>query len=453
MVDEDLTGLADIQNEDSDELTSYLESFIQRAEEILSDADFEDHPYQVLVGTQDSGFMFKLADRKPVETFLKRSPEIYRSDEAEEFAEHLQSNSDVISSDDPLNLERFIFSHILLDAFGPHGERIDSWRSRLPEIENQLQADIVGRPKVRRKCILAGLKVDSDIKLSDSCWLRSPKPGEIVFRNRVSMSTLTGMQTLRADFTTAMLEIEAVESGEVTNGVVSNETDFYTTLFRLYGRSNTHYTMAFDEPISYSAGGGRTTNRDNRPPSPHYKFNPIDVSRFSRLCALLRNYHQEYEFSHPVGVAIEHFEDSLRRRSEFQDSISFSIIGIESIYKQLSEGATSDNDVARFCGLVLSQVSDELNGLEVKNTIDEAYEVRNTWAHGGNADSQASKQLQESLWDFLRGSIVVFAWLDQHSKLPTDGIDLESALVDEVARENLQSSLTKLEIVDYLPMR
>jgi len=452
MVD-DLKAFVDESENGSEELAKHIENFIEVAEQKLSEQNIGEVEYRVLTVNHSGVFIYRLARQKPVGAYLGRAVGFFDYKEAQEFGKYLSKQSSLFHEADPRRNNRNFYINILIDAFGPHGERIDDWRDRLGEIQNRVEADMVGRPRARRKCLLAGIQVTEDIKLSESCWLRSPTPGEVVYEEMIDASSLMGMGTRDTGFASAILEIETVEDREAINEVRLSKTRFYTSLLRLYGCANTHTTLSIDEPITYNLHGGRSSSRNRRGSNPNYTFNAIDVERFNRLSELLEKYDQGREFSSPVSLPIEHLDDSLERRASFQDSVSFSIIGIESLYKQHTQGSTSNNDVGRFCGLVLSQVSRDMDALSVKSTINEAYGIRNTWAHGGRAGSDGNKKLQQSLWDYLRCSIIVFAWLDQQGCLSSGNLDLESALIDERQRERIKAQLEGLDIKDYLPIR
>jgi hypothetical protein len=86
-------------------------------------------------------------------------------------------------------------------------------------------------------------------------------------------------------------------------------------------------------------------------------------------------------------------------------------------------------------------------------TLDDAYDFRNSWAHGDAYTDEKEKEIQEQLWDYLRISIVVFAWLEREDKIDADeSLHFDKALIDEDSKERLLRRFDGFQTIDYLPI-
>lgn len=452
MLDDDLSAMADASEQDFDELTEYLERFLEKSEKRIAVEELDEVEYRVLSSHPGGGFIPRIASRKPVIDAIQRSADFFEFKEAEELLGYLSEHIEGLEQMNGMIAQNYLLN-ILRDAFGKHGEKIENWNERIAEITARVEADLVGRPKLRSKSLLSGIRIQEDLRLFDSCWLRTPDNEEIIHEELLNYTSMMKGTPGRHRFAETILEMEVVEDEEAMNEVTSRMKIFYINLFRIYGCANAHITTSIEEGVTYHNISSTTANMTSRDTLPRYSFNAIDVRKFRNLCDLLMDYFKDRKFKQPVGLAISHLDDALDRRTSPQDSISFCIIGLESLYKGQSEGNTTNTDVARFCAIVLDAISDGFDPTEVKTIIEDAYEVRNTWAHGGHSGSKATKSLQESLWNILRASIIAFAWLNDQRDLASRSLNLDAIFIEQKARTELKDDLENLRVYDYLPIR
>lgn len=441
MDENDLLSLAE---ETDSELRQIVENLLEVTSRELENEDPNVIRYNAEVWREDGGIVSRLKDKKTIEKLI--SPvRWFELEEAKILKEYLQSERD-------FNIDRNYIVKLLLDAFGEGGEDLHDWRSKLSEIISKIESDIAGQPKALHTTYLGGLEVENDIKIKDGVWLRSPpSDNRILYESEVGIGINNNSNLIGSS---CALEIEVVQDQNSPEKRPFRERYLIISLFRLYGIANVSELLTIRDPLTYSMLGGRTESLSTRPRNPKYRFNPIDVSRFRNLLELLDPYCESYgdEFSYPVGIAMNHFDESLKRRSTPLSSISFCIIGLESLYRGETEGSTSSNDVARYCAMILSSVVESWDALDIKESIDRAYEFRNQWAHGDHHSEEDQHLLQQQLWNYLRSSIVVFAWLDTNGHLNGGGLKLEGALIDRTERRDLENMLEQMTMIDYLPV-
>jgi len=149
-----------------------------------------------------------------------------------------------------------------------------------------------------------------------------------------------------------------------------------------------------------------------------------------------------------VNVAICHYGRSVRAYGLPQSSVTSAIMGLESLFVQQTSGATPSNDVPRYAGFLIGNTVAGLDPLSVAQKVEEGYELRNQWAHGGHVDYEPSP-LQSDLWKILRLAIIIFAWMDSNTPLLDEGLLLENALVDDKTRDAFYQELDQLDVLDY----
>lgn len=441
MDENDLLSLAEEQDSN---LPRLLTDLLEVTSTILAEEDFDEIPYRKEAWRQDGAIVSRLRDKSSFSKVISHSSR-NELEEADKLKKHLQTEKG-------FNIDRNYIPNILIDAFGDEAQDLDAWRSKIPEIVRKIESDIVGRPKSRHTTYLGGIEIAHDIRIKDDIWLRAPPSSEkIIYESEAGLGSHLSSNLLSAP---CALELPITTDPSSGDERPFRERYLIISLLRVYGIANVSELITVKEPLTYSIIGGRSESLSSRPRNPKYRFNPIDVSRFRNLIELLDPYCESYgdDFSYPVGIAMNHFEESLKRRSSPLSSISFCIIGIESLYRGETEGSTSSNDVARYCAMIMSNVCERWDALQIKESVDRAYEFRNQWAHGDHHSEEDQHILQRRLWDYLRASIVVFAWLHANGHLNGGGLELEGALIDQAERKELENDLEGISLIDYLPV-
>ncbi len=156
-----------------------------------------------------------------------------------------------------------------------------------------------------------------------------------------------------------------------------------------------------------------------------------------------------HNFSGPSNIAISHYGRAIQMWGIPDNSVTFAILGLESLYIQHTSEETPSKDVPRFAGFLIGNTVDEFEPLTIADYINEGYDLRNQWAHGGKPGAEPS-ELQGLLWSILRASIFVFYWLDTNTSLLNEGLPLNEALIDRDTREDLKEELDGFNLTDYM---
>ena len=433
-----------VESSGREELEDLVSDLIEVFASNISRENLDKEDYSAQVWNKDGGVTTRVLRGRWLAEYLRPIP-LDEVDEVEHLKTYLQKERD-------FNIGNTEIFNLIIDALGEVGEDINDWKNKVPEIVSKLEYDINGQSKIRTRTLLGGLFVENDIKIEDGVWLRAPTDNEILYKGRASIGDGLSSILLHSP---ALLELEVSAGEEAFNERSVLKRKELVGIMKLYGRANVSEISTFREPITYSGMTGYSENMENRARNPSYNFNPIEVKRFQNLWNLLEEYTESRgsQYSYPIGIAMNHYDESLNKRTSTLSSISFSIIGLESLYRRGTKGSSTSKDIARFCGIVLSEVVDSWDAVEIKETIEEAYQFRNSWAHGDRHSDNNQSQVQRRLWDYLRASIVVFAWLDSRGILDENRLELERSMIDLSQRRELEATLGNLSIIDYLPIR
>lgn len=191
------------------------------------------------------------------------------------------------------------------------------------------------------------------------------------------------------------------------------------------------------------------------PPMEPFHLAPTDSQSVESLIDLIASHNNKQHWKSMVEVAISHLIHSIDDFHKPHESRTFAVIGLEGLYKHNVKGNGVSRDVQRYIGLLLGMASDSIEPIEVRDFIENEYSKRNQLVHGNRIEQDGMMDPlseQEQLWDYLRASIVVFAWMDEnHSELFVDGkLPLGDALIDGSTRDSLSNVLDEFSLNDHL---
>lgn len=388
---------------------------------------------------------YSLREKKKFDHYLIHHTKVTQSEEASRLIQYVEDEFG-------LELQEWHLRKILLDVFGDEGEYLEEWEDRAAEAVEKLQKDVEEQTTVQRiKLYLRGIELaDPALELIKEIKLRESLP-EDFFREADVTSPSPSSMTLGEPPAIAEFETRP-QYGRHPPGQALRE--LLLTTLRLYGVGNVHSAQETRVPQTYLGQRSESYPPQNRDPLPRVSVEKDDKTSISNLLRLLEGYYsgEEMEFDYPFGVAIDHYESSVETRTRTRESITFSIIGLESLYTQ------GRGKVSTHCAFILGSCHSALEPKEVKETISEAYDFRSGWVHGGRRKSE-KKELQEKLWDYFRISIVVFGWLINEdvfepgkSGRTSNMATVSDALIDSRERERLQMKLDELDLEEYLQL-
>jgi len=158
-----------------------------------------------------------------------------------------------------------------------------------------------------------------------------------------------------------------------------------------------------------------------------------------------------------IERAMSHYTHAVDSWTNVYESITFAYIGLEALYGHLTTDQTPNRDIHRYVGFLLSTAGWPQNAIEIRDHVqNDLYTTRNNWVHGGTTSSSLEMEpteAQRKAWNYLRASIVTFAWMESNTNHFTNsGLPLSDALIDDTVRRQIKADLDDFDISQYLCM-
>ncbi len=344
---------------------------------------------------------------------------------------------------------------ILIDVFGKNGENLDTWEDKIDSAFNKFKEDAEDRiSKFRVQTYLEGSELPTEtIQINNNTVLRQPTPNDLTFVEDIgSFSYLNPTDLISCDL---LLEFDINSTAEYgaypPHSILRN---FYLKILRIYSRSSIPVIAETSELRTFLGDdlGWSVPNTDHDS-LPQMILTENDKVPLQQLVELLSESYskQDATFSYPLSAAIDHFETSIEKRAYSRESITFAVIGLESLY------TSGRGKVSTYCAFLLGSTSSYFDSNEVQSTVEKAYNnYRNSWAHGGSRKS-GGKEIQRRLWDYLRSSIVLFTWLSRNKRFDKNVRNnilkrVNKGMVDNDSRRELLDELDQLKLKEYLQL-
>lgn len=440
MSDDFLSLASDGDRELRKKIRSYLSTAAQEMREKLD--EFPETPTVVLTGQSQRLPAYKIIHDINILQTRVDPDEKPESEAARELCQHIETEYGLEFGPHELR-------NLLVDVFGITLSDIDDWELKISDVVSTIKADAEGFIHERKIHILGGLRLTVDeFSLNDLGHIIRPEENEIYAKESPGQ-ILSNKPNLLGD---CLLEIQVTrhpDSDVDTQATERHKRQFLFTLFYLYGPCNVTVLRTHTIPESYKAIRHTGEPLDRTRGNPRFELTEEDLTPIKNLKELLNSFYDEKRgiYETKLDVAISHYERSISDTSH-HTSITFSIIGLESIYKQYTDGRVSSSDVARHAALALGKSSDHLDADEVLKEIQAGYGHRNNLVHGSELSNRPNQEHKETLWDYLRISIVLHAWILENRNL--EDVKLENAMVNDTARQDLEDLLAEFEISNYL---
>jgi hypothetical protein len=444
----DLSGAAD----SDDQLEEFLHELLEAASERLDGIELPRTQVSQLQGKGGHAEHVQV-ERPSLQMAVGDIQWLEDVDEAIAFVDHVEDEYNE-------SLDEHYLSKMFVDAFGRDGQDLDSFEEKEDRIANNVVADIHGQGRAELIAPLEGLNMETDVvRIRDNVEIRNYEDGMVLGENSIPVlsDTLGGPYRiyndayLRIEFTEDdMLSDPSMQAMHLYTAAISLSLGGWVRDIRTYIKPITYGMFELGRELSSGRESGFSVDIDE-------EHGPQIRNALNLLEPYFDLADEQYEppyaaihnFSGPANIAISHYGRAIQMWSIPDNSVTFAILGLESLYIQHTSGETPSKDVPRFAGFLIGNTVDEFEPLSIADYINEGYELRNQWAHGGKPGGEPS-ELQGLLWAILRASIFVFYWLDTNTSLLDEGLPLDEALIDEDTREEVTEELDGFDLTDYM---
>ena len=450
----DISDFSDVANSD-DQLENHLREFLDRASDRLDGRDIPSTTVSQLQAKD--GYAEHKEIKRPDLGNL-----IAEIDWLEDCNEAIQL-SNFLEKEHRMEIDAHYISKLLVDAFGNNGADLNSYSGKIGEIEDKIVMDANGIGKAELIAPLDGLKIETDcVMVNQDIEIRNFKDGEILGEDSLPVLTgsLTGDERV---YDHSYLHIEINESDELYKSP-EQAIELYTMGLSLSLGGWIQASRIYINSVSYKMVNRQLPLVPGGRKSYSTKIDSKNASQVQKTLSLLKQYYNltdqqydppfsaMYDFQPPTNIAIGHYGNSVQMWKIPHISVTFAIIGLESLYLQHTAGNTASSEVPQFVGFLLGNTVNEFDPLTISEYVAKGYHFRNQWAHGSKSSHEPS-DLQTKLWSILRASIVVYGWLDSNTSILNHGLAISDAFVDESTRNSLKDELDQLNLGDYMPIR
>lgn len=372
--------------------------------------------------------------------------------------QHIEKTSQFVDKVEELygyRISGYSLQRLVTDIFGEQGQYLTKSGERAERVFQQLISELEkGSVEHLRKGFLTGVDLNGGpIKITDRLTIRNPTNDDISYRIKGIGSVLPGGN------------LEIPPTGISHSVVVEHETteppyfggqrdiirELVIPSLRLVNPGNPSLIHGETTPKSYLGISNYTVPNSRQEPLPRSNISQEDEHRIQKIFNVLRNEfnNEGGDFSYPLSAAIDHYETSIEKRVYARESVTFSVIGLEALY------GGRKGIVTAYCPLFLSQIAQDLDPNEVRKDLKAGYnEYRNQWAHGGRRKS-SGKDTQQSIWEYLRLSIVGFCLMSEGEQLNKGTRNqitslLEKATIDDMARKKLKQKTANIDLRKYV---
>jgi len=447
----DISDFADVADSD-DQLEELVHDLLNAAAEILVDVDLPRAQVSELQGTGGEAKHVRI-ERPSLGPVVGDIDWLDDVDEAIAFAEHLETRYDYA-------IDQHYLSNLFKDAFGRAGQHLDTYPEHEERISNNVIADVHGQGKAELIAPLGGLDIETDrVRIRDGVEVRNFEDGVVLGEDSIPLmsDTFGGRHRVYND---SYLRIEFTED-DLLAKVPMQAINLYTLAISLSLGGLVRDLRTYITPITYSMHRWGRKMSSGQPTGFGVEINDKKRPQIQGTLELLEPYFELssepyetpyaafYNFSGPGNLAISHYGRAINTWSIPDNTVTFTILGLESLFIQHTAGETPSRDVPRYAGFLIGNAVDMFDPLTVADYISSGYELRNQWAHGGKPDSEPS-ELEAWLWAILRAAIYIFYWLDTHTSLLDQGLPLGDALIDGETRKSVKAELDTFDVTEYM---
>lgn len=435
----------------SDDIDEEIRELLRFAREFISQNEIPTVTTQSLVAANQNRLTYSTYDQTSIGQLISGSKkEISKSKETNEFVEKVK---EIYGFEIGINYITRILSRAFQAKDNGRIRTVDS----VYDIKNRVVLDSLGKSKTETTMLISGVIPSESLKLSNQIWIHPLDKIDAIQLNRVHDAGSAQPGRIKYLHCTAVIRYISQRKPyyELDDIAITGTENKILQALKLYGPSDAQSIMSISHPITYW-GVRRISESRSLGGLTRCHINATDARRVSNVYDLISKYYDDDDlrFKSPFELPLGHFNTAVERKNSFQSSISFAIIGLESLFKQCTAGSRqSSKEISLYVALLLGLSSNRFHPPTVLREVGHAYNARNTWVHGDDSSNQASIDTQKEIWDYLRASIVVFCHLASRGKINMNSkINLEMPLVDKYARMWLEQESSVMRLHDYLKL-
>lgn len=360
--------------------------------------------------------------------------------------------SDYLEGEYGLTTSQAVLQRLLITIFGSRLEHREQYNDRIADNCENITEDAEA-PTYDFKSFIFGLDLDSSLSIND-VQLRPRRRNDVeIDVRRIDQLLPNGSITLpdKSILQTSVLEHSVGGGDDLEDQKRGHMTAALTCgLLNLFADAS--YSLVRTETDGRYFRTGSVVQypetriaADNR-----FEATPEDQERLNSLYSLLQPHtvgeFNDQIFEYPLSVAYHSLQRSWEYKNAYREALGWLLIGLESV--------VGSGNVSGCVPLLLSSTTGRYDFDDIATDIDDAFDNRSSWAHGGSRKKSNPSPQQRRVRDYLRASMVVYAYLLEQGAVDSR-IDLISKLEgslegEPLDRDWLRTATTSFTLDDYL---
>lgn len=364
--------------------------------------------------------------------------------------------SDYLESEYDLRIVQPVLNTLLIRIFGRELEHLENHEQRLKNLADEITSD-AKNPKYGVKTFIFGLETKGhEIELPTG-KIRKPAEEDVSFHvNHISelLPNKTGVSADEKMLNSSIFEFETTESKDLKSQKEAYSiSDFACNVLNLYYDASYSIVRNELQPRYFRPGGSINTYSEHRlTPENRFETDMGDSEMLSRLYKLMSEKWSQDDngtgsFQYPFDVAVNYLYRSWEQKKRKRESMGWLVMAFEAIY------GSGKGKVSTYCGVLLDSADQLYEPLKVRSNVQNAFDERHKWAHGGSIKKSGMSDAKARIRDYLRSTLIAYCYLitEGHASSYKDVIDiLEDAVVDKTVQDELQSNFSGFRFQDFI---
>jgi len=285
---------------------------------------------------------------------------------------------------------------------------------------------------------------DEEYEIYEGLKIRRPKPSDLEIEIPFDMLPF---QTAAPSFRGTSPAILEVTHRARNPNEAQKEIEKILNCLRLFRVGSVFFTKHEMYPKSFSTFGGITSSGQRFASTYKYSIGKEDIPKLKGFIGKIGNLlpketlQARPEKIEPIVVALQRYNDALLKPEIIESRITSIITCFEALYLKAGERMELSHRLSQRASAVLRVF--KFMPLEVYNVLIQAYEIRSTFIHGSQIESEIRKnahKIAEKTLEYARMSLLIFFQL----KHLVDKEKLIGRIDNSILEEQAYSKLKKL---------
>lgn len=253
---------------------------------------------------------------------------------------------------------------------------------------------------------------DEEYEIYEGLKIRRPRPSDVEIERPFDMIPFQIAAPSFREFSPAILELTYRSR---RHRETQEEIEKILNCLRLF-RVGSVFSIKYEmRPKSFLASGGTISSYQRLAATYKYPITKQDIPKLRDLIGNIKSLLPKEILqvksgkTDPIAIALQRYNDALLKPESIESRITSVITCFEALYLKAEERAELSHRLSQRASVLLR--SFDFKPLEVYNTLIQAYDVRSTFIHGSQIESEEREnaaKIAEKILEYARVSLLIF---------------------------------------------